>query len=123
MKKKILIIDDEAVFADLVTAALGADCEVVHIEDGSQAAGACREQRPDAIILDATMPRMGGLDVLQNLQADAEAQSIPVVVMTALGRGLETAERLANHKNVHSFVDKMAGIAAYRQHTLAAAGA
>jgi CheY-like chemotaxis protein len=38
--------------------------------------------RPDLILLDLNLPRMGGHEVLQHIKSDADLQRIPVVVLT-----------------------------------------
>jgi CheY-like chemotaxis protein len=38
--------------------------------------------RPDLILLDLNLPRMGGHEVLQQIKSDADLQRIPVVVLT-----------------------------------------
>lgn len=38
--------------------------------------------RPDLILLDLNMPRMDGREVLQELKADEELKTIPVVILT-----------------------------------------
>jgi|ERR1035441_1626243 chemotaxis family two-component system response regulator Rcp1 len=60
---------------------------VVH--DGEEAIALLRRQgqyanaaRPDLILLDLNLPRMGGLEVLAEIKVDPELQQIPVVVLT-----------------------------------------
>jgi CheY-like chemotaxis protein len=38
--------------------------------------------RPDLILLDLNMPRMGGLEALAEIKRDEELRAIPVVVLT-----------------------------------------
>ena len=38
--------------------------------------------RPDLILLDLNLPKMGGHEVLEQIKSDADLQSIPVVVLT-----------------------------------------
>ena len=38
--------------------------------------------RPDLVLLDLNMPRMGGREVLENMKADSVLKSIPVVILT-----------------------------------------
>ena len=40
-------------------------------------------RRPDLILLDLTLPRKNGLEVLEEVKADAALSSIPVVVVTS----------------------------------------
>jgi CheY-like chemotaxis protein len=41
------------------------------------------ELEPDAVILDLMLPRLGGLEVLAQLQSDPRLSRVPVVVITA----------------------------------------
>lgn len=51
------------------------------------------EPRPVVILLDVNMPKIGGLEVLQQLKSHAECRTIPVVMLTtsAVGRDIDTA--------------------------------
>lgn len=42
--------------------------------------------RPDLVLLDLNMPRMGGWEALRAIRADAELRSIPVVILTTSRR-------------------------------------
>lgn len=44
------------------------------------------QPRPDLILLDLKMPKVGGLEVLEQIKTDGELRSIPVVVLTASDR-------------------------------------
>jgi signal transduction histidine kinase len=90
---RVLVADDDAVFRYRVTQAIAevAD-EVTEVGDGQEALAAIRSRRPDAIVLDLRMPRMGGLELLAILADDRSLRAIPVVVVTAaeldeIGRG------------------------------------
>lgn len=60
-----------------------------HVVDGVEAMGFLRKegkyadaQRPDVILLDLNMPRMGGQEVLRDIRADKALRTIPVIVLT-----------------------------------------
>ena len=51
--------------------------------DGIEGLKQTQEIKPDLIILDITMPRMDGYEVIQHLKNDKETNSIPVLIQTA----------------------------------------
>lgn len=90
-KQTILVVDDEAPLRTLARRALvEAGFEVVEAADG-HAALAALEERPGAIggiVLDLTMPGMGGREVLSNIRRTDK--SIPVII--ASGYSLEDGD-------------------------------
>jgi CheY-like chemotaxis protein len=59
------------------------------VSDGEQAIAFLRQEgefsdapRPDLILLDLNLPRKDGREVLEDIKADANLRSIPVVVLT-----------------------------------------
>lgn len=89
---EILLVEDDPADAGLAKRALRDGrilCNVAHVRDGVEAMGYLRRQgpfagaaRPDLILLDLNMPRMDGREVLQELKADEELKTIPVVILT-----------------------------------------
>ena len=81
MKPRILVVDDDASLAEMLTIALrneGFDPFVVG--DGSQALPAVRELRPDLVLLDLMLPGMNGIDVCRAVRAES---GVPIVMLTA----------------------------------------
>lgn len=69
MSHKILIVEDEAEIARLITLNLekeGFDC--FHCHDGMTALEAFKEQQPDLIVLDLMMPGLNGLEVCTRIR-------------------------------------------------------
>ena len=60
--------------------------------------------RPDLILLDLNMPRLGGKEVLARLKADTERKNIPIVAFTTSGREEDINECYAI--GVNSYVQK-----------------
>jgi CheY-like chemotaxis protein len=80
---RILIVDDEATITEFVSDALAEEgYEVQTCHDGASALLYVREERPDLVLLDITMPVMGGDEVLAQLQAEGMTD-ISIIVMTA----------------------------------------
>jgi two-component system alkaline phosphatase synthesis response regulator PhoP len=92
---RVLIVDDHQHTHRLLQAHLARfGMEVLSATDGEQGLAMAIAERPDLIILDVTMPRMGGREVLRTLKSDAELRAIPVVMLTALTEDDEVADAM-----------------------------
>jgi two-component system, OmpR family, response regulator len=83
--RTVLVIDDDPdvrTMAELSLRTIG-KLTVVTAHDGIEALAMAEAQRPDAILLDATMPGLDGLAVLARLRAAPATAAIPVVFLTA----------------------------------------
>ncbi len=71
MRQRILVVDDDASLAEMLTIVLrGEGFDTAVIGDGTQALTAVRELRPDLVLLDLMLPGMNGIDVCRVLRAD-----------------------------------------------------
>lgn len=78
----VLVVDDEAVLAEMVSMALRYEgWNIATAGDGAAALDAARSQRPDVVVLDVMLPDMSGLDVLRKLRE--ESPQLPVLLLTA----------------------------------------
>ncbi|MEK7278612.1 MAG: response regulator transcription factor [Chloroflexota bacterium] len=87
---RILVVDDEPLITDSLRYSLqreGFEVSVAH--DGAEALRAAEADKPDLVVLDVIMPKMGGLEVCRRLRA---ASAVPVIMLTARG---EEADRVA----------------------------
>ncbi|GED99494.1 DNA-binding response regulator MtrA [Gordonia crocea] len=81
MKPRVLVVDDDAALAEMLTIVLrGEGFEPFHVADGTQALTAVREIRPDLVLLDLMLPGMNGIDVCRVLRQDS---GVPIVMLTA----------------------------------------
>lgn len=79
---RILVVDDEAVLAEMMSMALRYEgWDITTAGDGSAALAAARDARPDAVVLDVMLPDMSGLDVLGKLRD--HDPDLPVLLLTA----------------------------------------
>ena len=78
----VLVVDDEAVLAEMVSLALRYEgWNISTASDGAAAIAAARAQRPDVVVLDVMLPDMSGLEVLHKLRE--ENPQLPVLLLTA----------------------------------------
>lgn len=78
----ILVVDDEAVLAEMVSMALRYEgWTITTAADGASAISAARTTRPDAVVLDIMLPDMSGLEVLRRLRE--HSPQLPVLLLTA----------------------------------------
>jgi adenylate cyclase len=81
---RILVVDDNETNRDILDARLKANgYEVMQAGDGEEALVATRQHRPDLILLDVMMPKLGGIDVCRRLRGDATLPFIPIILVTA----------------------------------------
>lgn len=94
MAHKILLVDDEVGFTELLKMNLerSGAYEVKIENDSTQAIAAARSFKPDAILLDIVMPGMDGGDVQAQLEKDPFLRKIPVIMLTALVDSSEVSE-------------------------------
>ncbi|HVX30543.1 MAG TPA: response regulator transcription factor [Nitrolancea sp.] len=80
---KILIVEDEAMVADVVARYLRRDgFQVLLATDGQSALDIAHEQSPDLVLLDLMLPKLDGLEVCRRLRANSQ---VPIIVVTAKG--------------------------------------
>ncbi|SHM07026.1 ATP-binding protein [Actinacidiphila paucisporea] len=90
---RLVIVDDDPVFRATLRPVLAELArEVVEVGDSSQAVVEIRRRRPDAVLLDLSMPPPDGYQLLARLAADPALNQVPVIVLTANDRsGLENS--------------------------------
>jgi diguanylate cyclase (GGDEF)-like protein len=83
MNGTILVADDSMVVRAVLRRQLEADGHtVVEAVDGEEAITACREYRPDVVLLDVEMPVLDGHATLERIKGDPDLKDIPVVFLT-----------------------------------------
>jgi two-component system chemotaxis response regulator CheB len=94
---RVVVADDSALMRQIVSASLArAGIRVVGAAaDGDEALAICERERPDALMLDLTMPGLDGLGVLKRLRATTP--QLPVVVVSAFSpaQGARAVDALA----------------------------
>lgn len=91
----ILLVDDDPVFVDAMTAVLATRYEVRTAADGEEAMASLTEERPDLIVLDVMLTYPSeGYDFAANLKKNPETAEIPIIMLTGVNRVFEIRSRL-----------------------------
>lgn len=80
----LLLIDDDPLIADVVTASLGhAGYTVGCLTDGQRAVEVIECKRPALVLLDCAMPLVPGVEVLRQIRSSRICFGVPVLMLTA----------------------------------------
>ena len=90
MAKKILIIEDEEIMIGLLQRKLTTEgYEVSVARDGEEGIRVMQEVKPDLILLDIIMPKVGGFEVMEEMNKNKKLEKIPVIVISNSGQPVE----------------------------------
>jgi CheY-like chemotaxis protein len=90
---KILIVDDEKAFTDMMRINLLDEGFSVHVEnDSTKAIETALAYGPDIVLLDIVMPHTDGCDVLNQMKAIPELQNVPTILISALVSNREVGD-------------------------------
>lgn len=88
LKTRIFLVDDDAdmrrVYGDVLTAEGYA---VRRFSGGDEAFAAAKETVPDLVLSDVSMPKGGGLALLEKLRADKTTARVPFILMSGVRKG------------------------------------
>jgi DNA-binding response OmpR family regulator len=125
--RRVLVVDDEPYILKILVFKLRTSGLVpIEAADGEMALRAARAERPDAILLDLSLPPgLSGLDVLRRLKEYPGTASIPVVVLTgrthpderATGLRLGAARFLTKPFSTKTLLEELEGVLAATQGT------
>ena len=81
--RRVLLVDDEAGFAELLRDLLEMDNYEVQIaNDGQEGLDKLQSFTPDAIISDIVMPRLSGFEMFKQVKANPDTSKIPFLFIT-----------------------------------------
>lgn len=87
MPKKVLLVDDAAMFLEIQKDFLKmSSISVLCAKDGLEALEKTRILHPDLLVMDLHMPRMTGAECCAAIKADSALSSIPVIMATSVGK-------------------------------------
>jgi len=85
MTKRILVVDDEKEFLDLLQYRLNGDrYNVTCASSGAEALGQARMTPPDLILMDLLLPDLDGISVLEILRRQPVTRRTPIIMISAV---------------------------------------
>ena len=107
MKKKILVVDDESDFSEVIRLRLEADnYEVITATNGKEALAKIKSEKLDAVLLDILMPELDGLETLRRIRR--KNKNLPVFIITAFSN--EERLKLARKLTASGFIMKTSSL-------------
>jgi len=92
MKRKVLIVEDQADVRELIRITLELeDFDLHEAADGQGALRLLASLKPDLVLSDVMMPGIDGLELCRRVKADAGLRHTKVVLLSARGRAEDRA--------------------------------
>lgn len=83
--RTLLLAEDEPMSQDVLSRRLGAQgYNVVSVRDGVECLEWLNRNRADLVLMDISMPRMGGIECLREIRTRYSCDSLPVIVVSAM---------------------------------------
>ncbi|HLH32126.1 MAG TPA: response regulator [Terriglobia bacterium] len=82
-RQRIAIIDDNDDNRFVLRTYLQDHNDVIEFSEGQEALRSMKKDIPDLVFLDISLPGMDGIDVLEQIRADARLAHLPVFAVTA----------------------------------------
>jgi two-component system, OmpR family, alkaline phosphatase synthesis response regulator PhoP len=93
MKRKLLIVDDEAHIRMLLEQTLeeleDEGVEFLTAENGEEALEIIQQENPQLVFLDVMMPKMNGMEVCRRVKKELSMEGIFIILLTAKGQELD----------------------------------
>ncbi len=81
--KTIALVEDNPDNRLLVQAMLEDRYNIAEYETGVEALEGLKNEKPDLVLLDISLPEMDGTEVLANIRSDENLRDLPVIALTA----------------------------------------
>lgn len=79
----VLIVDDSPTELYRLKAILERNgYTVITAESGADGVALCRQEKPDAVLMDIVMPGLNGFQATRQLSKDSETHRIPIIIIT-----------------------------------------
>jgi DNA-binding response OmpR family regulator len=81
---RVMVVDDDPAICDLLKSALETEGYIVDVcENDADVDISLAKFRPDAILMDASMPGLDGISLCRHIKQSPATSSIPVIIVSA----------------------------------------
>lgn len=80
--KKILIVDDLEDSCKMLSDLLGQEYDCTYTSESTKAVDYIKNQKPDLVLLDYSMPGMMGVDICKMLRQDDSTKTVPIIFIS-----------------------------------------
>ena len=92
---KILLVEDEEIIIELLQRKLNQEgYEVLVARSGEEGLKLMKENWPNLVLLDIILPKMSGLEVLEEINKNLSLKRIPVIIISNSGQPVELNKAL-----------------------------
>ena len=81
--RKVAVVDDNADNRLIIRTILEDQYEIIEFSSGIEAIEGFRNNKPDVVILDISLPEMDGTEILRRIRDDSQLNDLPVIALTA----------------------------------------
>jgi DNA-binding response OmpR family regulator len=120
-QRTVLVVDDDRSIRELIAELLDeAGFAVLEADTGGLALRLAREHRPSVVLMDARLPDMSGLDVLERLRTHQASRHIPVMLVSGLASRLVDLDHgadsvLGKPFNITALLEQVEYLASYEK--------
>lgn len=102
---RVLIVEDNVEMRKFLRQVLGHHgYELLEASDGVEGVQITRQERPDLILMDISLPQLDGLEATRQIKEDPELPQIPVIAVTAHARSSD--EQRAREAGCDGYLSK-----------------
>lgn len=86
MPKKIVLVEDDPFLSEIYITKFEEAGYVVEVaDDGEEGLEKIKNGKPDIVLLDIILPKLTGLEIMEELQKDESFKETPIIVLSNLG--------------------------------------
>lgn len=99
--KKILVVDDDLEFRDLMQINLrNRAYQAITAKNGKEGIELVKKEKPDFVLLNLMIPEISGFDVLEAIASDPQLDSTQVIIMTEKSLTADESEELRKRASI-----------------------